>query len=168
LARLENNDNQLERVFMKYAAFKLIGDPSQTRVGSISADGKSVNEYELGVDLSESGVVEILRLELAGKLPSQASATHPMSAIQLVAPIPRPRRNIFCVGKNYFDHAKEFGTSGYDSSTSKPGDEIPKKRLLGQMKKSLFHKKFQWILIMKLSSPLLSVRVARASPRPMQ
>ena len=76
---------------MKYAAFKLIGEPSKTRVGSISADGKSVNEYELGVDLSESGVVEILRLELAGKLPSQASATHPMSAIQLVAPIPRPR-----------------------------------------------------------------------------
>jgi len=111
---------------MKYAAFKLIGEPSKTRVGSISADGKSVNEYELGVDLSESGVVEILRLELAGKLPSQASATHSMSAIQLVAPIPRPRRNIFCVGKNYFDHAKEFGTSGYDSSTSKPGDEIPK------------------------------------------
>ena len=111
---------------MKYAAFKLIGEPSKTRVGSISADGKSVNEYELGVDLSESGVVEILRLELAGKLPSKASATHPMSAIQLVAPIPRPRRNIFCVGKNYFDHAKEFGTSGYDSSTSKPGDEIPK------------------------------------------
>jgi 2-keto-4-pentenoate hydratase/2-oxohepta-3-ene-1,7-dioic acid hydratase in catechol pathway len=111
---------------MKYAAFKLIGEPSKTRVGSISADGKSVNEYELGVDLSESGVVEILRLELAGKLPSQASATHPMSAIKLVAPIPRPRRNIFCVGKNYFDHAKEFGTSGYDSSTSKPGDEIPK------------------------------------------
>jgi 2-keto-4-pentenoate hydratase/2-oxohepta-3-ene-1,7-dioic acid hydratase in catechol pathway len=111
---------------MKYAAFKLIGEPSKTRVGSISADGKSVNEYELGIDLSESGVVEILRLELAGKLPSQVSATHPMSAIQLVAPIPRPRRNIFCVGKNYFDHAKEFGTSGYDSSTSKPGDEIPK------------------------------------------
>ena len=111
---------------MKYAAFKLIGEPSKTRVGSISADGKSVNEYELGVDLSESGVVEILRLELAGKLPSQTSATHPMSAIELVAPIPRPRRNIFCVGKNYFDHAKEFGTSGYDSSTSKPGDEIPK------------------------------------------
>jgi len=111
---------------MKYAAFKLIGEPSKTRVGSISADGKSVNEYELGVDLSENGVVEILRLELAGKLPSQASATHPMSSIQLVAPIPRPRRNIFCVGKNYFDHAKEFGTSGYDSSTSKPGDEIPK------------------------------------------
>jgi hypothetical protein len=49
-----------------------------------------------------------------------------LNEIQLLAPIPRPRRNIFCVGKNYFEHAKEFGTSGYDSSTSKPGDEIPK------------------------------------------
>ena len=111
---------------MKYAAFKLLNDPSKTRVGAISADGKSVNEYQLDTDLSEDGVVALLRLELAGKLPTQASATHEISAVRLLAPIPRPRRNIFCVGKNYFEHAKEFGTSGYDSSTSKPGDEIPK------------------------------------------
>ena len=26
-----------------------------------------------------------------------------------MAPIPRPRKNIFCVGKNYYDHAVEFG-----------------------------------------------------------
>ncbi len=28
-----------------------------------------------------------------------------------------PRRNIFCVGKNYHEHAKEFSQSGFDSSS---------------------------------------------------
>lgn len=36
----------------------------------------------------------------------------------LLAPIPRPARNIFCVGKNYFDHAHEFAKSGFDSSAA--------------------------------------------------
>ncbi|HET7629676.1 MAG TPA: fumarylacetoacetate hydrolase family protein [Bacillales bacterium] len=29
-------------------------------------------------------------------------------AVRLAAPIPRPRKNVFCVGKNYADHAKEL------------------------------------------------------------
>ena len=32
-----------------------------------------------------------------------------LKEIKLCAPIPYPRRNIFCVGKNYIDHAKEVG-----------------------------------------------------------
>ena len=30
----------------------------------------------------------------------------------------RPRRNIFCVGKNYHEHAQEFAKSGFDSSAA--------------------------------------------------
>ena len=41
----------------------------------------------------------------------------------LLAPIQRPRRNIFCVGKNYRDHAKEFERSGFDASSG--AVEIP-------------------------------------------
>ena len=43
--------------------------------------------------------------------------------VSLSAPIPRPRRNIFCVGKNYHDHAQEFSRSGFDSSAVQ--GEIP-------------------------------------------
>lgn len=32
----------------------------------------------------------------------------PLSAVRLLAPIPRPRKNIFCIGKNYVEHALEF------------------------------------------------------------
>lgn len=49
-----------------------------------------------------------------------------LSDTRLLAPIPRPRRNIFCVGKNYHEHAEEFGTSGYDAGGSAiAGDHAP-------------------------------------------
>jgi 2-keto-4-pentenoate hydratase/2-oxohepta-3-ene-1,7-dioic acid hydratase in catechol pathway len=38
--------------------------------------------------------------------------------VELLAPIPLPRRNIFCVGRNYVEHAKEFANSGYDATAS--------------------------------------------------
>jgi len=34
----------------------------------------------------------------------------PLSSVQLLAPIPRPSKNVFCVGKNYVDHALELGS----------------------------------------------------------
>lgn len=34
----------------------------------------------------------------------------PLTEIKLLAPIPRPAKNIFCVGKNYVDHAIEMGS----------------------------------------------------------
>ena len=111
---------------MKYAAFTLKSNVAATRVGSVDIDSQKINEYEMSGDVSESGVVALLNIELSGKPLPKVVATHNLADITLLAPIPRPRRNIFCVGKNYFEHAKEFGTSGYDSSTSKPGDEIPK------------------------------------------
>src|SRR6202050_3170547 len=38
----------------------------------------------------------------------------PLAAHALMAPIPLPRRNVFCVGKNYHEHAKEIAQSGFD------------------------------------------------------
>ncbi len=46
-----------------------------------------------------------------------------LDKVDLLAPIPRPRRNIFCIGKNYRDHAQEFSRSGFDSSAA--SGEIP-------------------------------------------
>ena len=50
-----------------------------------------------------------------------------LSEIQLLSPIPVPRRNIFCVGRNYYEHAKEFHDSGFDATAGKsavPDDPI--------------------------------------------
>lgn len=43
----------------------------------------------------------------------------PLAGVKLLAPIAKPRRNIFCVGKNYHEHAKEFSQSGFDTSAAK-------------------------------------------------
>lgn len=40
----------------------------------------------------------------------------PLESVRLLAPIPDPVRDIFCVGKNYYAHAAEFHSSGFDSS----------------------------------------------------
>ncbi len=53
---------------------------------------------------------------LVAKAPGDAPADH----IQLLAPIPYPKRHIICLGKNYVDHAKE--TAGLTGST----DDLPK------------------------------------------
>jgi len=49
----------------------------------------------------------------------------PLAAVKIEAPIPRPARNVMCVGKNYHEHAKEFTRSGFDSSASSAADAIP-------------------------------------------
>ena len=38
---------------------------------------------------------------------TEIGAVHKLSDIQLAAPIPRPRKNLMCLGWNYADHAKE-------------------------------------------------------------
>jgi 2-keto-4-pentenoate hydratase/2-oxohepta-3-ene-1,7-dioic acid hydratase in catechol pathway len=43
----------------------------------------------------------------------------PFSSVKLLAPIPRPAKNVLCVGKNYYDHAHEFHNSGVDASAGK-------------------------------------------------
>jgi len=39
-----------------------------------------------------------------------------LALVRLEAPIPRPLRNIICVGKNYAAHATEFSKSGFDAT----------------------------------------------------
>lgn len=39
---------------------------------------------------------------------TQAVTAKPLDTIRIMAPIPQPERNIFCVGENYAAHVKEF------------------------------------------------------------
>lgn len=48
----------------------------------------------------------------------------PLASATLLAPLDQPRRNVFCVGKNYHDHAEEFSKSGFDKS-AQAGEHIP-------------------------------------------
>ena len=53
---------------------------------------------------------------------ARAGRRVPLSDIRLLAPIPDPRRDVFCIGKNYYAHAAEFYSSGFDSSAK---EEVP-------------------------------------------
>jgi 2-keto-4-pentenoate hydratase/2-oxohepta-3-ene-1,7-dioic acid hydratase in catechol pathway len=108
---------------MKIAAYSL---DQVTYVGLLSPDEASIRPYEFAAPQAALGLLALLQAQAAGQDLPALGASVPLSSVKLLAPVPRPRRNIFCVGKNYFEHAQEFGKSGFDSSTAKPGDEIPK------------------------------------------
>lgn len=46
--------------------------------------------------------------EIAKIIPELLNEVIDLSDVKLISPIPRPRRNVFCVGKNYVDHATEI------------------------------------------------------------
>lgn len=50
---------------------------------------------------------------------------HRLSDVRVLAPIPRPPRNVFCVGKNYHEHAAEFHASGFDVGSRMPRPDHP-------------------------------------------
>lgn len=47
-----------------------------------------------------------------------------LEEVTLLAPVSNPDRNIFCVGKNYVEHAAEFQGSGFDAA-NKSGPDVP-------------------------------------------
>src|SRR5262249_12272275 len=49
----------------------------------------------------------------------------PLDSVRLLAPLPVPGRNIFCVGKNYREHAAGCGRRGYASPD--PSEQLPDK-----------------------------------------
>jgi len=98
---------------MKVGTVSVAGE---RRVGVISSDGATIAPFDLPVEEARGGVLAIIGV--TGALPPTLSPI-PLSEVTIEAPIPRPLRNIFCVGKNYFEHAHEFARSGFDSSAAK-------------------------------------------------
>lgn len=96
---------------MRVATFSIAGE---RRVGIVDLDSQSVAPFDIPVEEALSGVLALLRRNGAG-MPRTLSPL-PLAQVELEAPIPLPARNIFCVGKNYYEHAHEFARSGFDSS----------------------------------------------------
>jgi len=97
---------------LKFATYQHDG---KRHVGVVDIAADTVASLDLSEAEAHRGVASLIGLET---LP-ETGASVPLSAVTLEAPLPRPDRNIFCVGKNYFDHAHEFSKSGFDSSAAK-------------------------------------------------
>lgn len=100
---------------MKYATFEYQG---RERVGLLDAEAGSI--HPLDVD----GMIDVIDRSRMPVIKPHGAAID-LAAVRLLAPVPRPRRNIFCVGKNYREHAQEFGGSGFDSSADSASAFIP-------------------------------------------
>lgn len=97
-----------------------------TKAALVSPDGKTFWPLEemLGHAVPTLGAV-VGEFEAIRSKIKPTGAGLPLSAVRIEAPIPRPARNVMCVGKNYHEHAKEFTRSGFDSSASSAADAIP-------------------------------------------
>jgi 2-keto-4-pentenoate hydratase/2-oxohepta-3-ene-1,7-dioic acid hydratase in catechol pathway len=102
---------------MKIAVFERSGEKY---VGQVLENENIIQRFDLTLkDFEFSGVTALIGRDLP-----LVTEEIPLDEVMLLAPVPRPLRNIFCVGKNYRDHAREFTSSGFDSSANK--GTIPK------------------------------------------
>lgn len=91
-------------------------------IGVLTADKKAVlplaaaEKHVLGSQTLPTTMLAFIdagqpAVDLAAKILAKADdkcPRLPLGEVKVLAPIPRPRKNIFCIGKNYRDHAMEF------------------------------------------------------------
>jgi len=100
---------------MKIATFRT-GD--ERKVGIVDEAAATIAPFELSTEQAQQGIQHLIERQVAAKDLPATGAPLALDKICFEAPLPRPRRNIFCVGKNYHDHAHEFSSSGFDSSAA--------------------------------------------------
>lgn len=102
---------------MRIATFQYQG---RRHVGLVSSDGQSVTPFELTPEQARTGALPLI---VAGGDLARAAlkgSSIDINSIKLEAPLPVPRRNIFCVGRNYHAHAKELSASVFKNNNANP------------------------------------------------
>jgi len=112
---------------MKLVSFRRSG---KLRIGAITEDGSEVVDFAIAaprLPADMSSFIEAGEKALAAAAKAMTTrkkdARIPYKRAKIIAPIPAPRRNIICVGKNYYEHAKEFDASGFNATAG--ADAIP-------------------------------------------
>jgi 2-keto-4-pentenoate hydratase/2-oxohepta-3-ene-1,7-dioic acid hydratase in catechol pathway len=83
-------------------------------VGTVSNDGQQATPLSC-----PDALALIEALSRGEPCPPASGPRVAVSAVTLLAPIPRPRRNLFCVGRNYHAHAQELSGSVFQASMPK-------------------------------------------------
>ncbi|MEN3291600.1 MAG: hypothetical protein V7642_853 [Burkholderiales bacterium] len=89
-------------------------------VGVLSPDARELTPLALPEAVRPDGALALIRHLAAGDpMPAAAGPRIPLAAVTLEAPIPQPRRNLFCVGRNYRAHARELSASVFKDNDKK-------------------------------------------------
>jgi len=101
---------------MRYACYELHG---ARRVGVVSDDGLQIQALALSATEAGLGVRALVERSAQGQpAPPHDGAPIPIDTVRLEAPFPLPRRNIWCVGRNYHAHAKELQASVFKDNSA--------------------------------------------------
>jgi 2-keto-4-pentenoate hydratase/2-oxohepta-3-ene-1,7-dioic acid hydratase in catechol pathway len=115
------------RETMKFATIQYNGRQTVAVV-----DPEAGHAWPIDAALGEpvDGMLDLIRRfdEIKGRIKLDGQPVS-LAEVRIEAPIPRPFRNILCVGKNYHEHAHEFTRSGFDAG-AKVEDAIPKKPII--------------------------------------
>ena len=98
---------------MRIATYRRQG---RREVGRLTEDGHSVLPFTLDAAQAERGALDLIEALAHGEALPATGAAISLADVALEAPLPRPRRNIFCVGRNYRAHAKELSGSVFKAS----------------------------------------------------
>lgn len=91
-------------------------DGSPPRAGAL-VDGDVVDLTAAGSPADLTALIRLGRSGLRIAADAIAGTTPiPREAVRIHAPIPRPPKDVMCVGRNYPEHAAEFSRSGFDAS----------------------------------------------------
>ncbi len=93
---------------MKLVTFEIDGNRG---VGAVEGESQLVGLSDAGMppDMIEFIALGDIGLDRARTIVGDPAARRVrLDQVNLLAPIPTPKRNIFCVGKNYHEHVGEF------------------------------------------------------------
>jgi 2-keto-4-pentenoate hydratase/2-oxohepta-3-ene-1,7-dioic acid hydratase in catechol pathway len=129
----------------------------QQRIGVLTEDDQTVVDL-VKADRTLPNDMNALIAAGAGVLKQAARAVKnagprakfPRKKVKLLAPIPKPIRNVMCVGKNYYDHAHEFDDSGFNRRITKSSLASSLGKRAGRFRKAK-------LLIMCSATPLLTM-----------
>jgi 2-keto-4-pentenoate hydratase/2-oxohepta-3-ene-1,7-dioic acid hydratase in catechol pathway len=86
------------------------------RTGRVSADERRIT---LHAGEAPSGLLPMIEARAAGAAWPESMEEVALDLRALLAPLPRPRRNLFCVGRNYHAHAAELRDSVFKGHAAK-------------------------------------------------
>lgn len=106
---------------MKFIRYERNGEEA---IGVLDASGfRVVDLAHLARDMGMLIEAWSEKVAAAVALAAETGRGEPLDAVRILAPFPSTDRTIFCVGKNYRDHAVEFERSGYDAAPTDTGTQ---------------------------------------------